>query len=314
MHDPELDELRSRVDCRTVLERAGWALDTRESTQHAVKFRNGPAQIVIVTHSGRGWFDPINDQRGDVLALAQRLWGGSLGHARKALRPLAGINPTLSPSYRDRASTPPLNAAEVWDRARRLAPGSQAWCYLTERRGLPVEVVEQAERNGLLREGIHGTVWALHRSGGGMPCGWEMRGPQYKGFARGGEKALFWLGELAKARRVAVTESAIDAMSLAVVEGWPDGTSYVSTGGGFGPRTADAFRCLLPERGRLVAATDRGTGGELLAERLHELAQMAGLGFGRLRPQAKDWNEQLQRAAGGRASAALHGARPEEPD
>ncbi|MDD1453323.1 hypothetical protein NHF48_024010 [Sphingomonas sp. H160509] len=97
MRDPELDELRAKVDCRTVLERDGWKLDAPESTTHAVKFRNGPAQIIIVTHEGRGWFDPINDQRGDVLALAQRLTGGNFGHARRALRPLAGIAPTLTP-------------------------------------------------------------------------------------------------------------------------------------------------------------------------------------------------------------------------
>ena len=45
-----------------------------------------------------------------------------------------------------------------------------------------------------------------------------MRGPQYKGFAKGGDKALFWIGELAQARRVAITESAIDALSLAALE------------------------------------------------------------------------------------------------
>jgi Toprim-like len=92
---------------------------------------------------------------------------------------------------------------------------------------------------------------------------------------------------------VAVTEAAIDALSLATLEGWPAGTAYVSTGGGFGPTTAEVLRVLLPASSRLVAATDRGQGGELLAERLHALAKEACASFGRLRSSAKDWNEQL---------------------
>jgi hypothetical protein len=293
MHDQELDELRDRVDCRTVLERAGWTLDKEGSTQHAPKYRNGPSQIVIVTHDGRGWFDPLNDARGDVLALAQHVWGGNIGHARKSLRPLAGIAPALVPVSRDKKPAEPFDAVRVWDRARRLATASAGLRYLTEARGLPVGIVAQAHREGLLREGIYGTVWALHRTDELTPCGWEMRGPQYKGFSKGGDKALFWLGELATAQRVAVTESAIDALSLAALEQMREGTAYVSTGGGFGPPTADTLRRLLPNGARLIAATDRGQGGELLADRLEDLARDCCAGFGRLRPEAKDWNEQL---------------------
>ncbi|UZO95008.1 Hypothetical protein RMHFA_03886b (plasmid) [Roseomonas mucosa] len=294
MRDQELDELRDRVDCRTVLERAGWTLDKEGSTQHAPKYRNGPSQIVIVTHEGRGWFDPLNDARGDVLALAQHVWGGNFGQARKALRPLAGIVPALNPVARDRRPSQPFDGPRLWERASRIAPGSQGFRYLTEARGVPAPIVAQAHREGLLREGIFGTVWALHRTAELAPCGWEMRGPQYKGFAKGGDKALFWIGELAEARRVAVVESAIDAMSLAALEGMRDGTAYVSTGGGFGPPTADTLRRLLSPSARLLAATDRGQGGELLADRLEELARESCAGFGRLRPDAKDWNEQLQ--------------------
>jgi len=292
MHDRELDELRQGVDCRAVLERAGWKLDAAESTKHAAKYRSGAA-IVIVTHEGKGWFDPLNDGRGDVIALAQHIWGGNIGHARKALRPMAGIAPTLTPSFRDKAAPAPIDAGRTWAKAKPVRPGSQGWAYLTGTRGLPVAALERAIGAGLLREGIYGTVWFQHRKGDGAPCGWEMRGPKYKGFAKGGDKALFWIGELGTAERFAVVESAIDALSLATLEGWPEGTAYLSTGGGFGPITADALRALLPARARLVAATDRGQGGELLADRLHSLAQTAGLDFGRLRPEAKDWNAKL---------------------
>ena len=147
---------------------------------------------------------------------------------------------------------------------------------------------------GLLKEGIYGTVWARHRTVQGRTTGWEMRGPSFKGFAKGATKTLFWIGTSEVCNRAAVTESAIDALSLAAIEGWPVGTLYASTGGGYGPETARALQAFLPSRATLVAATDRGTGGELLASRLYELAASEDAGFERLCPQAKDWNDQLR--------------------
>lgn len=288
----ELVELRARVDCRSVLEAAGWELDVQGSTRKAAKYRQGAGRIVIVTHEGKGWFDPLNDRRGDVLALAQHVWGGNLGHARKALRPLAGITPKLLP-MRQGSDGVAFEGDVLWGNAERLRPGSPGWNYLADKRCIPAESIMQALRFEALREGIHGTVWAMHQGAAGAVTGWEMRGPHYKGFSKGGTKTLFWLGHPAVADRLVVTESAIDALSLASLEGWRDGTLYASTGGGYGPETGEALRGLLPLHGRLVAATDQGTGGELLAGRLHELAVECGRGFDRLRPEAKDWNEQL---------------------
>jgi hypothetical protein len=299
--DWELEALRNQVDCRTVLEQAGWKLDKTQSTAHAAKYRAGTAQIAIVTHQGRGWFDPLADARGDVIALAQHLWGGSLGHARKALRPLIGRCPQLLRGAHESKPPVPLDAASQWARGQRLTRGTAGWTYLTTQRGLPGLALDYALQADVLREGIYGTVWALHCTHDGHPCGWEMRGPHYKGFSKGGRKALFRIGDLSTARRIAVTESAIDALSLAALERWPPSTAYVSTGGGFGSKTAEALRALTPAASRLVGATDHDCGGELLAERLRELALECGASFSRLRPQAKDWNAQM-------TGQGLHGA------
>ena len=153
--------------------------------------------------------------------------------------------------------------------------------------------MERALQAGVLKEGIYGTVWAKHRTAQDWTTGWEMRGPAFKGFAKGGTKTLFWIGTPESCNRAAVTESAIDAFSLATIEGWPAGTLYASTGGGYGPETARTLQILLPSHATLVAATDQGTGGELLAGRLHELATACRATFERLCPQTKDWNDQL---------------------
>lgn len=293
VHDDELAELRARVDCRTVLEQAGWELDLRESTRRAAKYRDGTSRIVIVTHEGKGWFDPLSDGRGDVIALARFVWGLTLGHARKALRPLAGIAPAFSGMPQAPADAPTLHPAAKWRAAKLLRPGSAAWRYLAETRRIPASVLERAVKADVLREGIQGTAWAMHQAADARITGWEMRGPLYKGFSRGGTKSVFWIGQPAMSNRLAITESAVDALSLLALERWPAGTVYASVGGGFGPVTVDALKALLQPGAILVAATDLGTAGDALAARLSRLAEACGNPFERLRPELKDWNEQL---------------------
>lgn len=305
MADAELERLRQSVDCRLILERAGWQLDAKESTRLAAKYRSGPGRIVIVTHDGGGWFDPLGEGRGDAIALAQFVWGGNLGHARKALRPLAGLSPEQMSFARQSESKPSsLDAPGEWARKSLIRQGSPAWRYLTEARQIPVAIVSRAIELGLLREGYNGTALMGHRrrfiegeADAADIVGWEMRGPTYKGFAKGGTKALFAFGGAGASHRVAVAESAIDALSLGALEGDREGTCYVSTGGGFGPAAVAALRSLIGPRVRLVAATDRGVGGDLLAQRLEHLASDIGCAFSRARPTAKDWNEQLGEGA-----------------
>ncbi|MDK1376378.1 DUF3991 and toprim domain-containing protein [Sinorhizobium sp. 6-70] len=146
----------------------------------------------------------------------------------------------------------------------------------------------------LLREGPYGSMWAAHRDHAGVVTGWEARGPQYRGFASGGTKVLFCLGS-GTAFRLAVTEAAIDALSLAAIEGLREGTLYLSTGGGWSPTTKGALRELACRTDiQLVAATDANSQGDMFAERLRSLANDAGCDWMRLRPPEEDWNETLK--------------------
>ena len=67
-HDPEIEELRDKVHCAVVLERTPpcWKLDRKESTKLSLKYRRGKGEILIVSHAGRGWWDPTSDATGDV--------------------------------------------------------------------------------------------------------------------------------------------------------------------------------------------------------------------------------------------------------
>jgi len=259
--------LRARVDCRAVLEHAGWRMDIRESTRRALKYRAGPGRIVIVTHAGHGWFDPLSTGKGDVFALARHLWGGSFRDACIALRPLAGIT-TAAPALRGLSPQTPLPVTQRWERRHPPRPGSPCWRYLTDVRGIPITTLERANAADILREGPAASLWALHRDTAGDIVGWEMRGPQWRGFATGGHKTLFIVGARARERLV-VTEAAIDALSLATLEGLHPGSLYASTGGGIGPATERMIIALAGgERSvEIIAATDADGAGERHAAR-----------------------------------------------
>ena len=77
MERKDLDDLRDKVPCGAVLETDGWKMDRKESSKRAVKYRRGKGEIVIVTHAGKGWFDPMSEAKGDVFSLSEHL--GSFG-------------------------------------------------------------------------------------------------------------------------------------------------------------------------------------------------------------------------------------------
>ena len=137
-------------------------------------------------------------------------------------------------------------------------------------------------------------MWAAHVDSEGRVVGWEERGPEWRGFATGGSKVLFRFGS-SDASRLCVTEAAIDAISLAALEGPREQTLYLSTGGGWSPATDAALAELTVRPGLiLVAATDANSQGDVYAERLRALAEASGCDWQRLRPPAEDWNEVLQ--------------------
>ena len=297
MERREIDELRQRVPCAAVLEKAGWAVDKRESTRRALKYRSG-ADIIIVIHEGRGWFDPLSEAKGDVFSLARHLGESDFSGACTHIADLVGFVPSAPIWTRPPRRRAQLSLVQRW--ANRLVPhpGSATWRFLHEQRGLPDFIIHAAIRQGLLREGPHGSMWAAYSDDNGALAGWEERGPLWRGFATGGAKVLFRLGAQ-DPDRACVTEGAIDALSLAALESVDehlrDGSIYVGTGGGWSETTEAAIRKLAGLPGMLlVAATDNNRQGDVYAKRLHLIANAEGCSFERLRPERDDWNEDLQ--------------------
>ncbi|MBZ9988151.1 DUF3991 and toprim domain-containing protein [Mesorhizobium sp. BH1-1-5] len=298
MDKAELERLKDKVPCAAVLERAGFALDIKQSTRKAMKYRRDAA-IIIVIHDGKGWFDPLGDDKGDVFRLVEHLEGVPFVEAMNDVACLVGFVPSGPVRQREsRDREPDLSISERWQARRKPWRGSATWCYLTEARHLPEHIIRVAVAASVLCEGPHGSMWAAHVDAGGALTGWEERGPEWRGFATGGAKVLFRLGRPG-ALRLCVTEAAIDAMSLAALESFRADTLYLSTGGGWSPATDAALRALVARLSvRLVAATDNNRQGDIYAGRLLALAGAAGCGCERLRPVADDWNADLKTRIG----------------
>lgn len=294
MEKADIEELRSKVGCGAVLETGGFAIDLKESTPKAVKYRRGD-DIIIVIHDGKGWFDPLSDAKGDVYSLLQHLDGCDFLEAFVQAASLVGFEPSQPQWMRQsRGHEPDLSIPERWSARRKPWRGSATWRYLRDARHIPEQVIRMAIAQNVVREGPRGSMWAAHQGDDGVVTGWEERGPEWRGFASGGSKVLFRFGNAA-APRICVTEAAIDAMSLAAIESVRRDTLYVSTGGGWSPSTDTALRSLTERpQARLVAATDANPQGEVFVSRLRELAGELGGDFERLKPKADDWNAMLQ--------------------
>jgi hypothetical protein len=254
MKREEIESLREAVGCQAVLEAAGFAIDVKESTRRAMKYRRG-GEIIIVTHAGRGWFDPLSERKGDVFGLMIALEGCDFLEGCHRIAALSGFQPSDTMWRRGGGKhRSPQYIAEGWADRRAPWPGSATWHYLRWGRSLPGFIIRQAIDSDLLREGPYGSMWAAHTDDGGTISGWEGRGPDWRGFATGGSKILFRFGD-GRANCLCVTEAAIDALSLAAIEGVREGTLYLSTGGGWAPATVAALQRLVsagPDTGKAV--------------------------------------------------------------
>ncbi|RDJ00776.1 hypothetical protein B5K05_33435 [Rhizobium phaseoli] len=290
MDRERIEEVRNRVSCTAVLVGAGFVLDRRESSPRALKFRRG-REIVIVTHGGAGWFDPLSDEKGDVFALASLLERIPFAASFARVSGLAGsVLPVLP--HRPAVRRPGVPVDERWTTRPALGRSSDAHRYLEEARALPPSVLRLAGEADVIRQGPHGSAWFAHRDEAGRLSGWEERGPDWRGFSTGGAKTLFRFGSR-QSLRLCVTEAAIDALSLAAIENVRRDTLYASTGGGWSPSTVAAIEAAAIGA-MLVAATDADPQGEVYADRLRQIAETAGSDFIRLRPRAIDWNEELK--------------------
>ncbi|WEZ86274.1 hypothetical protein P6U16_27355 (plasmid) [Rhizobium sp. 32-5/1] len=144
MEKNDIEELRAWVGCAAFLEHEGFAIDRKESTRRAVKFRRGD-DIIIVIHDDRGWFDVRSDAKGDVFALASYLRGIGFTEALTVVGDLVAFQPTAPTWEKPLHQTQPMaSVADRWNHRKRPWRASATWSYLRQIRALPWQVISAA--------------------------------------------------------------------------------------------------------------------------------------------------------------------------
>ncbi|BAU15915.1 helicase domain protein (plasmid) [Leptolyngbya sp. NIES-3755] len=182
--------------------------------------------------------------------------------------------------------------------------------YLVETRGLPTTWIDRFHETGLIyaddyRNAVflrysdrhNEQAWSRHEATGASLRGTRDSEHAFHGLAPGScrENGWFWLRSTnGEVNRAVLTESPIDAISLAVLEKEksPNATTvsvYLSTDGS-GAIPTTALQAVLDKRGQVIAAFDADKPGEKMAWRIAEMLP----GITRMTPaQGKDWNDRL---------------------
>jgi phage/plasmid primase-like uncharacterized protein len=300
MFDPELESFKTRIDLRAYAAGEGYVLDRKESWRGSAVMRHANGDKVVVSRQPDGHYTffsvRADHDSGTIIDFIQKRKGLSLGAIRKELRGWVGMQakavlnlPDLSKTAKDR------HAVQA-----RYASMQSARChpYLETERGIPALALHHWRFDGRIKTDRHANAVFPHYDRDGL-CGYELRNAGFKGFASGGTKGL-WLSKNCEAdRRLVICESAIDAISFAVL--YSDGHArYASIGGKMNPQQPGLIRdqiALLPQSSEVVAAMDADDAGRHLAQVIRtalDAAARADLSFRQEEPQGfKDWNDQL---------------------
>jgi hypothetical protein len=306
--DTELDTFKREIDLRPFAISLGYTIDRRESWRGSTVLRNGGDKIVVKRHgNGHFVFFSVRDDsdHGTIIDFLQRRKNLSLGAVRQILRPWIG-RPAMPPQLAKLEPTSP-DRMRVESEYRRMTSVLRH-PYLEHARRLPAGLLSSPRFAGRVLMDRRGNAVFPHFDGAGL-CGYEIKNQGFTGFAAGGQKGLWFSHVGPSDRRLVLAESAIDALSHAVL--FPDvedRARYASLGGkpnAKQPGLIQATIAKLPEGGEIMAAFDADEAGRMLVNRVRSAVASVASKTGRQliflvhlpSQEGEDWNQVLQRAA-----------------
>jgi hypothetical protein len=303
VHDSsELERFKCNINLIEFALTEGYRIDRRESSPGSVVMRHLAGDKIVIArgHDGHWIYFSVRDEgdNGSIIDFIQHRRRCSLADVRAVLRPWVGgvvplpldapPVPGVAPVSRDRASVL---------RALALMRPVVSHRYLEVVRGIPRACLTSGRFAGRVLVDRYGNAIFPHADLLG-PCGYEAKNRDYTGFAKGGEKGLWVSGVRRTDRCLVIAESAIDAMSYAVLV--PDPTArYASFGGACNPTQPALLAAAVSRLGEgacVVVATDNDPEGERFGHMIFDLVAATGradLSAVRARPTLKDWNAVL---------------------
>jgi hypothetical protein len=300
MVDSELETFK-RLSLPDYAASLDYTIDRRKSSRGSIVMRheNGD-KIVITRQSADGhytYWSPRDDKdHGTIIDFLSHRSGGNLGQIRKTLRDWSGA-PAPARSDMPELQSTPKDRASVQARFASMRVAYRH-PYLEDERGIPALTLQYWRFKGRIRIDRHSNAVFGHYDSAGL-CGYELKNTNFTGFASGGSKGLWLSKAIPEDNRLVICESAIDALSHAVL--FPDGQArYVSIGGKASRTQSDLLRLeieRMAEGSEIVAAMDADLAGRELSEMVRNLVGHAGrnVTFRRHEPEGvKDFNDQLR--------------------
>ena len=301
MFDPELETFKKTIDLRVYASGHGYSLDARESWRGSAVMRHPLGDKIIIKRDTDGhyvYFSVRDDHaHGTIIDFAQRLLGLSLGSVRKELRPWIGMPPAALQTY---PALPKVAKDRLRvDREFARMMDAPRHPYLENERRIPAELLTSERFLGRIKIDGRGNAVFPHLDADGL-SGFELKNQDFTGFASGGVKALWVSNTRNDDDCMVFCESAIDALSHAVLfPGYR--TRYASIGGKPNPLQPELIRASVARMrtdSEIVAAMDADADGRKFAEVVRRAVEMSGrtdLRFKVHEPSGfKDWNDQLR--------------------
>ncbi len=301
MFDTELESFKNGIDLRAYAAEQGYQLDRKESWRGSAVMRHPNGDKIVITRGDDGhyvYFSVRQDNdNGSIIDFVQHRQRLSLGAVRKELRPYIGLPSSRLPDY------PPLPKTST-DRMRveteyaRMQDASRH-PYLENERALPPSLLESERFAGRVRIDARGNAVFPHFDQEGL-SGYEIKNKGFTGFSSGGTKGLWLSHERPDDNRLVFCESAIDALSHAVL--FPDDRArYASIGGKPNPVQPELIRAAVARMSsgsEIVAAMDADADGAKLAGVVRQAVELSGRDDLRFVVQEpfgfKDWNDHLR--------------------
>jgi hypothetical protein len=301
--DSELESFKTQIDLRSYALGQGYQLDAKSSWRGTSVMRHPSTQDKVIIKrdmDGHYVYFSVRDDRdnGSIIDFVQNRQRLSLGTVRKELRPWTGQAPLPVPQFPALPKTE-KDRMKVEAAYARMQDANAGHPYLERERLIPAALLALDRFTGRIRIDQRSNAVFPHFDQDGL-SGYELKNIGFTGFASGGTKALFLSHEFPTDTKLVLCESAIDALSHAVL--FPNNHArYASIGGKPNPQQPELIRAAaarMPVGGEVIAAMDADGDGRKLAEVVRAAVEMTGrhdLRFTVHEPIGhKDWNDQLR--------------------
>lgn len=297
--DDELQRFKTDIDLISYCAGCGFEIDQTESSRTSTIMRRGGEKIGVAIDTDGHWVysDLRNDGKGgSIIDFVQHTKKLNLGQVRKELRSAAGIINEIPIAQRPKRPERSTASRQAVQHAYLKTQVTNGWhAYLQNVRGIDSQILNDPRFNGMVKIDARGNAIFPHYDEKGL-SGYEIRGRDFKGFSKHGEKSIWCSANVRTAKEVIFVEGAINALSHAQLN--PNlNAAYISIGGQMSPHQKELVAYAMArvhERGAaIVLATDADEAGEKHAQALRELAPAGASLYRDVPAVGLDWNEQL---------------------